>query len=94
MTLLPFVLPASLAAPPQLSYANGWAIVSGNSLEFLSTKEKRRWKERGQRQTDRRAETERDRVQTMVTDQRRRGAEGCFYFSLNTLLILWHILIY
>lgn len=53
MTLLLSLFPASLTTPRLLSYANGRAIVWANSLEFLPTKEKWRWKERGEKGTDR-----------------------------------------
>lgn len=53
MTLLLSLFPASLTTPWLLSYANGRAIVWANSLEFLPTKEKWRWKERGEKGTDR-----------------------------------------
>lgn len=51
---LPFppFFPPHLTAPRLLSYANGRAIVRANSLEFLSTKEKWRWKEKGEKGTD------------------------------------------
>lgn len=53
MTLLLSLFPASLTTHRLLSYANGRAIVWANSLEFLPTKEKWRWKERGEKGTDR-----------------------------------------